>query len=81
MTNYLYDLSTLRESVHLPQTTLAAKLGVCVAKCRQMERSNDPRVLTAIIQSISQPDNERTITLREAYEWVKEQALRGRCDG
>jgi hypothetical protein len=69
-----YDLATLRESVHLPQMDLAKKLGVCVAKCRQMERANDPRVLTAIIESIDSPFNPRTVTLREAYDWAKKEA-------
>lgn len=68
-----YDLATLRESVHLPQIDLAKKLGVCVAKCRQMERANDPLVLTAIIESIESPLNPRTVTLRDAYEWAKKE--------
>jgi predicted transcriptional regulator len=65
-----YDLKTLREASHLSQTWLAKKLGVCVAKCRQMERAGDPRVLTAILESMLECDDERTITLREAYHYL-----------
>lgn len=65
-----YDLKTLREAAHVSQPWLAKKLGVCIAKCRQMERAGDPRVLTALIQSMKDCDDERTITLREAYQFL-----------
>lgn len=70
MASIPYDLKTLREAAHVSQPWLANKLGVCIAKCRQMERADDPRVLTALIQSMKECDDERTITLREAYQFL-----------
>jgi transcriptional regulator with XRE-family HTH domain len=62
-----FKLATLRQAAHLSQPYLAQKIGVCVSRLRQMENAGDPRVLTAILQTMLDCDDEKTLTLREAY--------------
>ncbi len=65
-----YDLTTLREAAFLTQKYLATKLKIGVSTCRKWERSGDPRLIRAIIDSIEECDCDRSKLLRKVHRML-----------